>query len=104
MLIQALGFCDGQISFTEFMAKYEGDISNSVEKVWHDRTWKCISNIFLSHTDTLTKENNEEQRIKPCRIKANSLMSAEDCFSQLEKRIKECHGVWPFCDLSEHFL
>ncbi|XP_036423841.1 LOW QUALITY PROTEIN: EF-hand calcium-binding domain-containing protein 6 [Colossoma macropomum] len=64
ILIQALGFCDGQISFAEFVAKYE---------------------------DAVQKEN-EEQRIKSSNIKASSVMSAEDCFNQLEKRIKDVHG------------
>ncbi|XP_022539758.2 EF-hand calcium-binding domain-containing protein 6 [Astyanax mexicanus] len=64
-LIQALGFYDGQVSFTEFVAKYEESIS---------------------------KDNNEEERRILNYIEANSFMSAEDCFSQLEKRIKECHG------------
>ncbi|KAL7862888.1 hypothetical protein SRHO_G00118720 [Serrasalmus rhombeus] len=64
ILIQALGFCDGQISFGEFVAKYE---------------------------DAITREK-EEQRTKSSSIKTSSLMSAEDCFNQLEKRIKDIHG------------
>ncbi|XP_066505719.1 EF-hand calcium-binding domain-containing protein 6 [Hoplias malabaricus] len=64
-LVQALGFCDGQISSSEFVAKYE---------------------------DAITTENYKERRIKSSNIKSNNLMSAEDCFNQLAKRIKEYHG------------
>ncbi|KAI4880704.1 hypothetical protein NFI96_018440 [Prochilodus magdalenae] len=63
-LVQALGFSNGQISFAEFVAKYE---------------------------DTITKEY-EEQRIMSNSVRASGVMSAEDCFNQLERRIKDVHG------------
>lgn len=50
----------------------------------------------VSHTGAIGKENNEEPQAISNHIKADSFMSAEDCFSQLEERIKEYHRVTQF--------
>ncbi|XP_055048571.2 EF-hand calcium-binding domain-containing protein 6 isoform X3 [Misgurnus anguillicaudatus] len=65
MLIESLGFNGGQISVTDFVAKYE---------------------------DTTTSEMNEEMGRQTENVQTATILSAEDCLSQLKKKIKEYHG------------
>ncbi|XP_065147188.1 EF-hand calcium-binding domain-containing protein 6 [Paramisgurnus dabryanus] len=65
MLIESLGFNGGQISVTDFVAKYE---------------------------DTTTSEMNEEMDRQTENVQTSTILSAEDCLSQLKKKIKEYHG------------
>ncbi|KAM9470710.1 EF-hand calcium-binding domain-containing protein 6 [Clarias gariepinus] len=72
VLIQALGFCNGPISFSDFIDKYE---------------------------DAIAKENNEQRQSISNNMKSNSFMSSDDCFNQLEERIKGSNINYPeFCN------
>ncbi|XP_051548732.1 EF-hand calcium-binding domain-containing protein 6 isoform X2 [Myxocyprinus asiaticus] len=65
MLIESLGFCCGQIPLTDLVAKYE---------------------------EATAKEKNEEPDRRTRNVQDKTLLSAEDCLSQLKKRIQEYHG------------
>lgn len=91
MLIESLGFNCGQISVADFVSKYEGQIFASECKIFCPNTkfeTQDVPGISLT-----TPEKHEETDGQIEDVEVTNMLSAEDCFSQLKKKIKEYHGV-----------
>lgn len=97
MLIESLGFNCGQISVTDFVTKYEGLIYSKhlicyqIQILPQAGNPLCIWILFFA--ETTTSEKNEELDRQIENIEVTNILSAEDCLSQLKKKIKEYHGV-----------